>query len=355
MYQQFLSQDNISLLKIEQAVSHLKAGLPILLDDIIIFSAETVNHKILHKLGANLSIIIPDYRLNFLFDSQIINKVSIAYPADDQKLARLLHASDKLNKADYHFNDLKKNYHAGFELLRIAGLLPAIIILDNPQPNNINININSLDIVNYRKYSSSSLEEIVRTDLVLKNAKEAKLVMFRSNFSNLEHYALIIGNKGNIKHNPLTRIHSSCFTGDLLSSLHCDCGDQFNNSIKYIAENEGGLILYLMQEGRSIGLANKMRSYNLQKLDYDTVEANKILGFKPDERDFFAASVMLKKLNIAKIKLLSNNPKKAKELEEHQIEVSEIIHHDANVNPHNICYLRTKSEKMGHKINSKLF
>jgi GTP cyclohydrolase II len=308
----------------------------------------------LRQFTADLSIVTSDYRLNFLFDLEISNYVSITYPEDEQKLEKLIHANDRLNKSDYHFNDLQKNYHAGLELLRIAGLLPIFVILNRKNSDGVDVNISSLDVVNYRKNSSSSLEEVVRADLVLKNAKEASLVIFRSNFSNQEHYALIIGSKNNLLDNSLVRVHSSCFTGDLLSSLYCDCGDQLNSSIKYMEENDGGIILYLMQEGRSIGLANKMRAYNLQKLRYDTVEANEILGFAADERDFFAASEILKKLNINKIKLLTNNPRKAQELAECQIEVSEIISHNTNINPHNICYLKTKLEKMGHKINSKL-
>ena len=146
------------------------------------------------------------------------------------------------------------------------------------------------------------------------------------------------------------RVHSSCFTGDLLESLLCDCGSQLHKAIDMISKNGRGVIIYLNQEGRGIGLVNKIRSYNLQKDYFDTVQANNILGFGDDMRDFRIAAKILQLLNVNKIKLLSNNPNKLNQLKEAQIEVEELLPLIIEPNEHNKEYLATKVKKLGHRF-----
>jgi GTP cyclohydrolase II len=148
----------------------------------------------------------------------------------------------------------------------------------------------------------------------------------------------------------LVRLHSECFTGDLLGSLKCDCGDQLRGAIATIAAAGGGALLYLAQEGRGIGLINKLRAYRLQDQGFDTVEANERLGFEPDERLYGVAAKMLQLLGFKSIRLLTNNPLKVEALEAAGITVTERVPHAFPANPHNRGYLRTKAEKSGHQL-----
>lgn len=178
---------------------------------------------------------------------------------------------------------------------------------------------------------------------------ESTLAAFRSTAGGPEHYALIIGNP-QPGDTPLVRLHSECFTGDLLGSLKCDCGDQLRGAIARMAEDGAGVLLYLAQEGRGIGLMNKLRAYALQDKGFDTVEANERLGFEIDERAFAPAAAMLETLGFSTIRLLTNNPAKVDALEANGITVTERVAHAFAPNPHNLEYLRVKAEKTGHDL-----
>jgi len=175
-----------------------------------------------------------------------------------------------------------------------------------------------------------------------------KIKVFKDK-SKKEHLVLI---KGNIEKNlPLVRIHSECLTGDVFFSLRCDCRSQLENSIKKVEKNKCGIIIYLRQEGRGIGLLNKINAYNLQDKGKDTVEANLDLGFKEDQRNYDLACEILKDLKVLKIKLITNNPLKMKALKAAGIDVVERIKIDSNICSHNKDYLKTKQKKLGHFLN----
>jgi GTP cyclohydrolase II len=150
---------------------------------------------------------------------------------------------------------------------------------------------------------------------------------------------------------PLLRIHSQCFTGEMLGSLRCDCHDQLEMAMQAIAEEGRGLVIYEYQEGRGIGLMAKLEAYELQDAGFDTVEANHALGFKADCRDFGLPAAILRDLGIERVRLLSNNPRKAKALAENGIELVVQLSCEAVPNPHSLAYLRTKQEKMGHALS----
>ncbi len=150
----------------------------------------------------------------------------------------------------------------------------------------------------------------------------------------------------------LVRLHSECMTGDTFGSMRCDCGDQLHNAMKQIEENGNGLILYLRQEGRGIGLSNKLKAYALQDQGYDTYEANKILGFEPDERKYQSAAKILKELGISRINLLTNNPDKIDQLEEYGIKVEKRIPLEIPANKINHDYLVTKRDKFHHMLKA---
>ncbi len=176
-----------------------------------------------------------------------------------------------------------------------------------------------------------------------------KIVAFYNNFDKKEHVAIIHGDVCG-KQNVLVRLHSECLTGDVIGSLRCDCRDQLQNSLKMIANTKNGVVLYLRQEGRGIGLLNKIKAYQLQNNGYDTIEANKVLGFKPDERDYGIAAHMLRSLNVKSIKLISNNPHKIKNLKKYGIKIIERVPIVIKSNKYNKFYLETKRKKSGHLL-----
>ena len=205
------------------------------------------------------------------------------------------------------------------------------------------------DLIEYRVKRDSLIEEIVRVNMPTKYG-DFKLVAFREKNSSNEHLALIKGEWE--KDEPvLVRVHSSCFTGDILGSLRCDCGEQLHKAMEMV-QNEGkGVILYMNQEGRGIGLLNKLKAYRLQEEGMDTVEANLHLGFQMDQRDYGVGAQILRSLGICKLKLMSNNPRKRVGLIGYGLEVVENIPIRVEPNPHNEKYLQTKRDKLGHELN----
>ncbi|WP_409966188.1 Riboflavin biosynthesis protein RibBA [Mycovorax composti] len=202
------------------------------------------------------------------------------------------------------------------------------------------------DLIEYRLKRDSLIEEIVRVKMPTKYG-DFTLVAFKEKNGGNEHLALIKGEweKGDPV---LTRVHSSCFTGDILGSLRCDCGDQLHTAMKMVQQEGKGIILYMNQEGRGIGLLNKLKAYKLQEEGMDTVEANLHLGFKMDERDYGVGAQILRYLNATKLRLMSNNPRKRVGLIGYGLEIVENVPIIIPPNEHNQKYLSTKRKKLGH-------
>ena len=179
---------------------------------------------------------------------------------------------------------------------------------------------------------------------------EFHIIAFENNRDGKEHVAIIKGDVIGANDVPV-RLHSECLTGDALGSLRCDCRDQLETSLRTIGQMERGMVLYLRQEGRGIGLVNKIRAYSLQDQGLDTVEANHALGFRDDERDYAVAAHMLMSLNVKSVRLITNNPKKIQQLTDYGITVSDRIPHIMPSNVHNRFYLETKVAKSGHMID----
>jgi GTP cyclohydrolase II len=190
------------------------------------------------------------------------------------------------------------------------------------------------------------LELLARAKLPLDGMPDSQILAFRGTDDGQEHVALVIGAFGGKP--PLVRLHSECLTGDVFGSLKCDCGPQLKAALNIIGAEGGGVLLYLRQEGRGIGLANKLRAYALQDRGLDTVDANRRLGFADDERDYAHAAAMLRALGVDAVRLLTNNPRKVDGLSSAGIAVIERVPHHMPSNPHNADYLATKRRKSGH-------
>lgn len=252
---------------------------------------------------------------------------------------------------------------AAIDLPRLAGLEPGGVLVEImnedgsmarlPQlievAKKFDFKIISIkDLIEYRIKSDSLIEEIVRVDMPTKFG-DFQLVAFKERNSNNEHLALLKGRWE--KDEPvLVRVHSSCFTGDILGSLRCDCGEQLQKAMKMVEKEGKGAILYMNQEGRGIGLLNKLKAYRLQEQGMDTVEANLHLGFQMDQRDYGLGAQMLRHLGITKLRLMTNNPKKRVGLVGYGLEIVENIPIEINPNEHNEKYLQTKRDKLGHEI-----
>ncbi len=206
------------------------------------------------------------------------------------------------------------------------------------------------DLIEYRLQKDSLIEQPVAVHMPTRFG-DFKLMIFKekNNPSSPEHMALI---KGEWKPDEpvLVRVHSSCFTGDILGSLRCDCGDQLHEAMQMVEKEGKGVVLYMNQEGRGIGLVNKLKAYQLQEQGLDTVEANIHLGFQADQRDYGLGAQILRHLNISKIKLISNNPKKRAGLSGYGLEIVDTVPIRIQPNPYNEKYLKTKKEKLGHEI-----
>ena len=244
-------------------------------------------------------------------------------------------------------------------LLRNAKLLPAALMARLPfrdivvqdrfaQEHNILV-LEARDLESYHHQADGMMRIAARAQVPLAVAEDAEVVMFRAEIGGEDHFAVLIG-KGTEVEAPLVRLHSQCITGDVLGSLKCDCGDQLQAAMKLMAENGGGVLVYLAQEGRNIGLLNKMRAYALQDNGLDTVDANHALGFDTDERVFSPAARILDALGIARLRLITNNPDKISQLEQCGIKVEERVPLTLASNPHNEDYLATKKNRTGHMI-----
>lgn len=252
---------------------------------------------------------------------------------------------------------------ATVDLARLAGFEPAGVLVEIMNDDGTMARLPELieiakkfdlkiitikDLISYRLEKESLIEEEVRVKMPTKHGV-FDLVAFRQKNTGEQHIALI---KGTWEEDEpvLTRVHSSCFTGDILHSLRCDCGEQLQAAMEMVEREGKGCVLYMNQEGRGIGLINKLKAYKLQEEGKDTVEANLALGFKMDERDYGVGAQILRHLGITKLRLMSNNPRKRAGLLGYGIEIVDTVPIEIVPNPHNEFYLQTKRDKLGHEI-----
>jgi 3,4-dihydroxy 2-butanone 4-phosphate synthase/GTP cyclohydrolase II len=254
---------------------------------------------------------------------------------------------------------------AAIDLARLAGLHPAAALIEIMNPDGsmarmpqlmevakkFNIKIITIkDLIAYRLKMETTIERGEKVQMPTKYG-DFQLIPYRQTDNGLVHVALI---KGEWKPNEpvLVRVHSSCATGDIFGSLRCECGEQLHLSMQRIEKEGKGVVVYMNQEGRGIGLMNKIKAYKLQEDGYDTVDANVHLGFKPDERDYGVGAQILRDLGISKMRLMTNNPVKRIGLESFGLEIVENVPIEIAPNPYDIKYLRTKKDRMGHTLDN---
>ncbi len=244
---------------------------------------------------------------------------------------------------------------AAIKLAKLAKLLPAVLAVElSPEEadklaRSGLLYVGARDALESDSTHAQSLDIVARAQVPLEASTDTQLVSYRSPAGGPEHIAIVVGGALH-KKDVLTRIHSECFTGDLLGSLKCDCGQQLRGAIKEIAQAGGGVVLYLAQEGRGIGLNSKLKAYALQSDGFDTVDANLRLGFDIDERIFEPAALMLKLLGVQSVHLMTNNPEKVAAMERYGISVTKRVKHSFPPNPHNEQYLAVKKSKTGHLL-----
>ncbi|MBW7922248.1 MAG: GTP cyclohydrolase II [Rubellimicrobium sp.] len=242
-------------------------------------------------------------------------------------------------------------HRAAIRLAKSAHLLPAALVapLADPQGFAAAHALTLVPAAQVMAGEMSPLSEVISARVPMALARAGRLHVFRPGDGGDEHYAVEIGQPP--RDRPvLVRLHSACFTGDLLGSLKCDCGPQLHAALAQMNEEGAGVLLYLNQEGRGIGLANKMRAYSLQDQGFDTVDANHRLGFEDDERDFRIGAAILRAMGFAEVRLLTNNPKKVARLSEQGLRVVERVPLKVGRNPLNEGYLATKAARSGHLL-----
>ncbi len=238
---------------------------------------------------------------------------------------------------------------AAVMLAKQAGLLPAVLERARGGRAAPTLRLPGVELARSTAGTTEPLTLGVTVRLPIPGTNAARLFAFRAATEPAEHLALVIGDLG-ARDAPLCRIHSECLTGDVFGSLRCDCGQQLRMALTRMAADGAGVLLYLRQEGRGIGLLNKLRAYELQERGLDTVDANTHLGFRDDERDFSLAASMLRQLEITRVRLLTNNPDKLSVLERHGVAIVEHISHCVPANEHNRAYLLTKATRSGHLL-----
>ncbi|HPD57749.1 MAG TPA: bifunctional 3,4-dihydroxy-2-butanone-4-phosphate synthase/GTP cyclohydrolase II [Smithellaceae bacterium] len=250
------------------------------------------------------------------------------------------------------------------DLCRLAGLTPAGVICEIMKDDGTMARMPDLevfarehklkivtiaDLIDYRLQHESLIRRVAEATIPTSYGGDFKIIVYENDVDDLQHIALV---KGEIKKDDevLVRVHSECLTGDVFASARCDCGDQLHRAMEMVQKEGKGVIVYMRQEGRGIGLVNKIKAYALQECGHDTVEANIALGFKPDLRDYGIGAQILVDLGVHKMRLMTNNPKKIVGLEGYGIEITQRVPLEIHPNENNIKYMKTKQDKMGHLL-----
>ncbi len=368
------TRQRITLYSVDRAVADLRRGRAVAVqggdgETAVILAAEAVTPQGLADLtdtaGAPPVLAITGRRAAVLGLAAATLRVVTVASGETLGADRILELADPLRRpaqppdfaVDVAETPAYAAASAAVTLAKLARLLPAALVAPVRAADADDfaawalrhdlLLVDAGDVFQYAPAQARSLRPVSEARVPLADAQTTRIIAFRPRDGGLEHLALIIG-APDPETPVLTRVHSECFTGDLLGSLRCDCGDQLRGAIREIDAAGGGVLLYLAQEGRGIGLVNKLRAYTLQDGGFDTIDANEQLGFDADERIYLPAAEMLRRLGFQRVRLLTNNPSKVMALTRCGIDVVERVTHTFPSNQHNERYLRTKTERGGH-------
>ncbi|WP_265587447.1 GTP cyclohydrolase II [Sphingomicrobium arenosum] len=341
-------------LSLDRAVARLRLGMPVAIEGqgatLAILPLETASAAIRDELDADTAaLLLSGERAAALglanqkaVSGEAATRIAPGASFDHQSALLLVDPAKDFERAPsgpFETTAAGPLDAAALALLRFAGLMPAARILARSH---------DLPVVSLAAFAEArrSVTLVSRAQIPMHDLPPSQMAVFRDGQTGAEHAAMIVGAFAGQP--PLVRLHSECLTGDVFGSLKCDCGPQLDEALRLIGVSGGGILLYLRQEGRGIGLANKLRAYALQDRGLDTVDANRRLGFADDARDYGLAAAMLEALGVREVRLLTNNPAKMAGLEAEGIKVCERVAHHLPTNPHNADYIATKKARSGH-------
>lgn len=346
----------VGMIDVERAIGEIRAGRPVVLRDgptrIVVVGVEALDAELAGHLdwaaqgAARLVLTAPRLRRLGLDRSE---PGFVALPQIDVERVHAL-ALDANARIDAPAASLPPIYFGALELMRLSLVLPAAMVLAAPEVEALLPDLLSVALTNLRGYRAvrkASLRIVGRASTPLEGAPNSEFVIFRGGEGLRDQVAIIVG-KPDFAQPVTVRLHSACLTGDLFGSLKCDCGDQLRGSVRDMATNGGGVLLYLDQEGRGNGLSNKIRAYDLQAHGYDTYDADEVLGFSHDQRFFDFAADMLKQLGATRVRVMTNNPAKIEALQDAGIDVASDHRVLGRRNDHNLRYLAAKRDRAGH-------
>lgn len=351
--------DNPATTSVERAIMEFRSARPVVIDgagdSALVIGVEDLDEsratEIEAAAGGHAHLVLPAARLRRLgIERDMPGRVALPVVERERVEALALKLDGRIDAPVRLACGLDEE---ALELARLSLVLPAVIVV--PLSGGIEIDpslvrVSSTAVRDYRRSKAADLAIVSRAPVPLEGAPTSEFVVFRGGEGLRDQVAIIVGRPDLSK--PVTvRLHSACLTGDLFGSLKCDCGDQLRETVRFMAQNEGGILLYLDQEGRGNGIANKIRAYKLQSQGYDTYEADEALGFEADQRRFDFAAVMLKKLGVNGVRLMTNNPEKIRALAEAGLRV--ISDHRVLGRPtaENVSYLAAKRDRAGHYID----
>ena len=349
----------LNLVSVERAISEIRAGRPVAIragrSHVLVIGVEALDARLAEVLEPlarrSARLVLPAPRLRRLGLDRL-KPGAIALPRLD--LARISNLSLEVGaRIDAPVAALGKLDLAALELARVALVLPAVVVLP-VSARSIEgeglIRVDAKLVEAYRGGTLRDLQIVGRAPVPLEGAPETEFVIFRGGEGLRDQVAVIVG-KPDFTQPVTVRLHSACLTGDLFASLKCDCGDQLRGTTRQMAENGGGVLLYLDQEGRGNGLSNKMRAYRLQAQGYDTYDADEVLGFDHDQRGFDFAALMLQQLGVTRVRLMTNNPLKIAAVEAAGLEVVSDERILGRLTDQNVRYLASKRDRAGHFID----
>jgi len=344
-------------IEVERAIFEIRAGRPVIVahgaDRLVALGVEALEPRLAAALelaaGGAVGLCLTEPRLRRLGLAGRRDGGVVAFPRIDLDRAHML-AADPDARIDAPVAPLTPAQTGALELLRLAQVIPAAVVFTAKEAEALlrNLLVVTLDhIAAYDAARAASLRIVSRAPVPLEGAPDTEFVVFRGGEGLRDQVAVIVG-RPDVTQPVTVRLHSACLTGDLFGSLKCDCGDQLRSTTRFMSENGGGVLLYLDQEGRGNGLANKIGAYGLQARGFDTYDADEALGFGHDQRRFEFAATMLKQLGVAAVRVMTNNPQKIAALEIAGLSVVSDQRIFGRRTDHNIRYLAAKRDRSGH-------